>query len=91
MAVCRLHDRAVTDRKQQQVRERRVNPLAPYGVQQVGADVHDDPGPLQQHDSVREGCLAKTEGGPRSSHYRLKAQRDRDHAVLSVFPESIDD
>lgn len=35
-----LHDRAITDREQQQIRQRRVRARAPYGIQQVRADVH---------------------------------------------------
>ena len=59
--MCCLHDRPITDRKKQQIGERRVTP-APYGVQQVRADVHFDPCPLLQHDILLEGYLAKRQG-----------------------------
>jgi len=67
--MCCLHDRAITDRQKQQIRERRVNSPAPCGVEQVRANVHFDPCPLLEHDSLLEGCFAKREG-----HRSLRAR-----------------
>jgi len=43
VAMCCLHDRAITNRKQQQIRERSVSPPAPKGAQQVRVDVYYGP------------------------------------------------
>ena len=65
MAVCGLDDGAITDRQQQQIRERGMSAPAPYGVGQVRADVHVDRALLLKHDSLLAGPFAKRKGPPK--------------------------
>ena len=65
--MCGLDDSSISDRKKQQIGERRLRPPA-HGFQQVRADVHFDPGPFARDDILLHRRLAKRDQAAINKH-----------------------